>query len=366
MCGRMEIPDWHLISSVVQHVVNRSLPVTLLPLGDDDPHSLRECLTSLYRLRHVVLRFPNHKFSLLELLLRSHPFQASDPRDKIYSVLGLADDRQKLALEVDYTCTPEQLYTTSASKIVEANPSVEILNSCLHSKSLSLPSWVPDWSHWQFGSHGVMLSTGYRACGSTANQVEVDGLKLRVAGSLVDEIEYIGEPIGPHFVSLNRGIPERQAWLRKEQSEISMQLRLRGYSDEEAVNTFWRTLIGNITMYEDPAERSYKALYDALLRYGSDESHVEDEALAREFCDAARRRSRYRRLAVTKMGYIGAVPVMADRGDSVCMFQGGPLLSVIRPKGEGYTFLGHAYVHGLMHGEVLRAEWYDEQIITLV
>lgn len=48
------------------------------------------------------------------------------------------------------------------------------------------------------------------------------------------------------------------------------------------------------------------------------------------------------------------------------MFQGCSVLLVVRPEGPDFKYLGHAYVHGLMNGEVLQAEWYQKQTIPLV
>ena len=88
--------------------------------------------------------------------------------------------------------------------------------------------------------------------------------------------------------------------------------------------------------------------------------------MAREFYDAMRRRSRYRRLAVTGRGYFGAIPQTAEIGDWVCMFHGGQHLFVVRQCGQDFTYVGHAYIHGFIRGEVLRLPWYDKRVITLV
>lgn len=367
MCGKEEIEDWYIICEIVRLVFNRSLPAFLLPAFDQDPLSLRECLVSLYRLRLSTHRSGGHNLNLLALLQRLHPFRASDPRDKVYSVLGLANDRQDLGLTVDYTCTVEQLYIKTATQIIRTSSNINILLACLHIKSLVLPSWVPDWSHWEFGSYGTTLSKFYNVCGTDEDGVRVCGNQLQVAGCLIDEIEYASEAIGPNFVTLDQGLTERRAWLRKEYDEITQRLEQKGYSDEEMIGeTFWRTLIGNITLWELPATYAYQAFFNALVEYSPNDCSLEKKDMAQEFCDAVRRRSRYRRLAVTKKGYIGAVPITANQGDVVCMIHGGALLFALRPRGLDFTYLGHAYVHGLMNGEVVKAEWYKKQIITLV
>lgn len=352
------------MSDIVEIVVRRYLPTSLLPAPGEDPDSLRECLAFMSELRSSVL-YEGARMSLRQLLERFHPFRATDPRDKVYSILGLADDREDLGIAVDYACTAEQLYIRVATKILQASPVVRILYNCLDVKSLALPSWVPDWSTWQFGSRGCRLSRGYDACGSTPDELRVDGMKLHVAGCLVGEIAHVGEPIGPHYVFPDRGIAERKAWLLKERAGISGVLG-PGFSSEHINEVLWRTLIGNITVSMRPARQEYQNLYSAHLDYDGHGGSTEVAAAAREFCDAVRRRSRYRRLTVTRRGDVGAVPVTAEVGDWVSMFQGGRLLFVVRPRGPDYSYVGHAYVHGLMHGEVLKAEWYRKQTMTLV
>jgi hypothetical protein len=63
--------------------------------------------------------------SFLEFLKIFHPFQATDPRDKIYSLFGLSRNNQAANILVDYKCSVEQLYTTGATQILSSS-------SCLH------------------------------------------------------------------------------------------------------------------------------------------------------------------------------------------------------------------------------------------
>lgn len=80
---------------------------------------------------------------------------------------------------------------------------------------------------------------------------------------------------------------------------------------------------------------------------------------------------RYRKLCVTKAGYLGLCPMETRRGDAVHLLAGYRTPVVMRRKvaeggGSGggaaateleqFTFVGEAYLHGIMHGEALTPE----------
>jgi hypothetical protein len=61
-----------------------------------------------------------------------------------------------------------------------------------------------------------------------------------------------------------------------------------------------------------------------------------------------------RSIAITKRGYIGAIPQEAQLGDLVCVLFGCSVPVVLRKRiGEEYQFVGECYIHGLMDGEAL-------------
>ncbi|KAK0632706.1 heterokaryon incompatibility protein-domain-containing protein [Immersiella caudata] len=83
--------------------------------------------------------------------------RVTDPRDRLYSLLGLAGpiDREIVG-QPDYKSDPELVFTKFAKSFVEKHESLDIV--CLAAvqrgvaeeedldKALDLPSWVPDWS----------------------------------------------------------------------------------------------------------------------------------------------------------------------------------------------------------------------------
>jgi hypothetical protein len=70
------------------------------------------------------------------------------PRDKIFSVLALLyETDMSLDISPDYSREVENLYTDVATRFYVKRRSLNLLESCvLSSRTLEIPSWVPDWS----------------------------------------------------------------------------------------------------------------------------------------------------------------------------------------------------------------------------
>ncbi|RYP60659.1 hypothetical protein DL770_009948 [Monosporascus sp. CRB-9-2] len=88
--------------------------------------------------------------TLLPLLARLRWNQATNARDKVYGLLGLAKDGDTVL--VDYEITAEEAYQNVALAIMHETGSLDILAHCLKPRlsrpsKLRLPSWVPDWSY---------------------------------------------------------------------------------------------------------------------------------------------------------------------------------------------------------------------------
>ncbi len=93
---------------------------------------------------------------LLSLLEDTSTCQCSDPRDRIFALLGLVTDAGEQGLEADYHLSIDQVYTGIAAFIVQADEGqiVRVLRLAVRSPtSISRPSWVPDWA-----DEGMFLS----------------------------------------------------------------------------------------------------------------------------------------------------------------------------------------------------------------
>lgn len=86
--------------------------------------------------------------NLTYLLGISQLFTCSDPRDKVYAFLGLAEEGilSEDALRPDYTIPVTEVYRRVAEYILTTTRSLEIWSVGTTRMLCGLPTWVPDWS----------------------------------------------------------------------------------------------------------------------------------------------------------------------------------------------------------------------------
>ena len=61
----------------------------------------------------------------------------------------------------------------------------------------------------------------------------------------------------------------------------------------------------------------------------------------------------YRALSISHSGWLCLVPLASRTGDIIAIVQGAELPFIVRESGQGsYHFIGLAYVHGIMDGEI--------------
>ncbi|KAK3985787.1 heterokaryon incompatibility protein-domain-containing protein [Cladorrhinum sp. PSN332] len=83
---------------------------------------------------------------VVQLMIDSWASQVYDPRDKVFSLLGVIPGAAAEGLVADYSLTVEQVYTGFAAYALAKHRTGDILNYAGgYAKSPRLPSWVPDW-----------------------------------------------------------------------------------------------------------------------------------------------------------------------------------------------------------------------------
>ncbi|KAK2760033.1 hypothetical protein FQN54_002769 [Arachnomyces sp. PD_36] len=149
-----------------------------------------------------------HTGSLLELLMVSRAFDATDPRDKVYSTLGMAEvpteSKNQSQLEpgkdrlcIDYSASVSEVYQHAAKFIINRDRNLDIL--CILSthrdgNSGDLPTWTPDWrvplSSIPLRADMEYFKHKWGAAGFTkaSRQDQGDGDRLVVQGFPVDKV----------------------------------------------------------------------------------------------------------------------------------------------------------------------------------
>lgn len=85
-----------------------------------------------------------YRNDLLSLLARFCGQLATDPRDKIYSLLGMEEPNSDNSIRVDYTLEWTEVFRDAAIYVIRDRNDLEVLVYA-GSSVTELPSWVPNW-----------------------------------------------------------------------------------------------------------------------------------------------------------------------------------------------------------------------------
>ncbi|CZR53541.1 uncharacterized protein PAC_03420 [Phialocephala subalpina] len=126
-------------------------------------------------------------------------YQATDPRDKVFAILGLVTDDLDIEEWIDYDKTPGQVYTKIAKYILsrkEDGLALLALAGVGHARKLNgLPTWVPDWSKPPSGIPLDSFSVRYNASEGRKCDEEIlldhDLDIIRLIGAKVDTVKVV-------------------------------------------------------------------------------------------------------------------------------------------------------------------------------
>ncbi|KAJ2984495.1 hypothetical protein NUW58_g6029 [Xylaria curta] len=350
-------------------------------------------------------------FDLLQLLWDTRSLHATDPRDKVYSLLGLINQKEAGVggLTPDYSVSVEECYKRATLAIMSYTRNLDVLITEQNSKStLNLPSWVPDWGYLEkpaplqimgdrgwAGSKEVTNNPIYRrfrASGSdqyyTATAVNGDALKL--SGYVFDTIIAL-ERVMEQPKLLRLGL-SRNSWKSDWVSLIGFIDSMGTYFD---VFVRWEKLAFSRKESEYPTGEDPGTVFTMAMTTGIMDGPKTASTILKEWRWCLRwynaisilrpfiistwiynflmfligiifslytgggRTAPHcfmegsRRLARTKKGYLALVPRHSIVGDEILLLRGGSVPFVVRatPHENGYNLIGPSYVHGIMNGE---------------
>ena len=347
--------------------------------------------------------------SFADNLIRS---KATDPRDKVYSLLSMVDAAEASLINIDYSTPCAEVYAKATFAIIAANSELSVLlyiaNDTSASKALDpedrparrtgrrlpgLPSWAIDFT---FGGYPKLYNLGglwenifkhsrHRITAHATLQTDPTGLTVR--GLYLDSIAAVVQlPAKWYSGSLAGGekrhqtnimIPKINAALRV----VCSHERLDNYADSSGsachkaaplvLPTYWDWLLLVTECWtasmegEISGEGTFEVLFEAwdVLRQG-------DAARRDAWLSSLPKRGRqvhgeyflctywwdqYLDIAagngvffVTMRGFLGLGSTSMRKDDAVTFLYGSRAPAVLRANNDHHTFRGLSYVHGIM------------------
>ncbi|KAM7218390.1 hypothetical protein V8F06_006154 [Rhypophila decipiens] len=355
------------------------------------------------------------EFSLSWLLDETLGFEATDPRDMIYALLGLTTDDSRREIVLDYGVgnTPAEVYTQAMKflfKKAGTTPPVALyrvgIGFSRSGKVQGLPSWVPDWSYAiqiRFLHDEYAAGTRYAFDARVGDNHNSSVISLR--GEIFDTVQHLG----PMFSAQDGETRLDEACQLQETYDKTYTLAFihafgKGQcSNESSFNeAFIRTLLGNKSVggsdgrafssglsipqchvyFEDmenyavavlaPSElalffnsRPEKASHSHRKCYmynteTEQQAFLEFHARMEEFQSLLGSSIGGRRSCVTKQGRMAVVPPLCEEGDLVGVFvMSMPFLlrettarDTQSSGSQRYALVGCCYVDSAMEGQI--------------
>jgi hypothetical protein len=315
-------------------------------------------------------------------------WSSSDPRDKIYGLLGLAEDSVRAVITVDYQNTsPRDLSLEVAKHGVANEPMVLILHlSCNRPRAADLPSWCPNFTASPASLLLIGLGTDYHAgnrnqisrkvtsARTTPFRARLEGDILHIQGFTVSRVDKVIPPDWTKFHHTDVNIAEN-ARKSMEWDDKCFQLSQQVFTDD-ALEVHARILIGN----SPNSERCMVDQQDSLqlmrrlmaVLCGKEPWEYLQEILTQDtwatlpqYMHHVSSACSNRTFFTTLDGRIGLGPSNLETGDTVCIFCNTLTPFIIRSRARGHSeLIGEAYVHGLMYGEIFDEK--DEKDLEMI
>lgn len=352
------------------------------------------------------------QFDLLSLLQSHRCVDATDPKDKIYALLGLSAEieSQKHELIPNYVLPTEEIYAEVSRSIISKAPTLDLLGV---PRAVSSPlterisSWVTDWSVRHLGSsftskslQGDYMFNFNATPAHIPKQITFRGSSLILNGHIFDIIVQVGKVMTPfklppvsqrttsEFSISAPGAASRmlhillvlQDW--RSMNEGFSSIRPYKGTPDALLKVFCRTIYldkmpegYDLTQITQDYGRYYYRLVSLILSYIFRysvafkvlewwEARLMRHALIRagentkatSFPDMIARTVE-RRMVITKSGYLGLAPELAEPGQCIALVKGAKVPLVLRLKENAkWELIGDCYIHGIMHGEAFEVQ----------
>ena len=367
-----------------------------------------QCFTMVYMLNTyrqdtVPERVGYLGLNLLELISLYRERKCKDPRDKIYSLLGLASSGVHARLvDPDYNKSTQEVFEDATVELLQRTGGLQVLSLIFPVASpgdemKGLPSWAPNWT--AEGTHEnfrdlhvrlervVMYAASRELVHSPIKGMYKGNGQLHVQAHIIGTILTLGEAresaLGPREIAVlkswhnlaNVDANKNRAYPSSTGSE--QQIFFKNFQSVPYEDAYLLTISASVTRAIAPFQHhrlhnadEIRKVYNAWWRWIDVQN---GEALKMSDIDpdlgvSLNELGNYvndvsittsmRRFFLTneEAGLIGLAPRNAQVGDTIAVLEGGQVPFIIRgPNGDGdsktWRMVGDTYVHGIMDGE---------------
>ncbi|TGO36479.1 hypothetical protein BHYA_0123g00070 [Botrytis hyacinthi] len=362
--------------------------------------------TSFMKMRFIrEYRDGNASSSLEGLLNVFGERRCSDPRDKIYGLLGILATKEVNSIHPDYSIDIALLYGNIVVDIINEARNLDILSQLWprkwHDTGILAgkgPSWIRDWTA-ERPPHVLVDTVSERhrlfpvfsASGKSSAMVkERRKSEITLRGIFLNSLQVLGRANDVEADNDEEMAETYKEWRQLAQSETQFDQRYPSssrttiYSDAFS-QTLCMSIASELSQSNNPAsEYQYRRVSNDFQAHKSChlwwESEIEGTPRlgGKQLLNAENANSdimrfhglvyfatHMRRFFIAKEPrWIGLVPMDAQIGDQLFLLEGGKVPYILRRMEgeEEYKIIGDCYVHGIMDGE----EWNSDELQDVI
>lgn len=354
--------------------------------------------------------------SMIDLLLTSRELKATDPRDNIYALLGLAkecgrDCQHPFEVSADYTISRAEVFNDFTRKWIAHSKRTDILSAAeafgghrsYILESLATPSWAISFVDGTEHVRTLSYQALYEASGNTTASLSpysepgilsLEGVRvdypITISPELVTDITgmnlwFVLDPDADALTSLWTRIASKARYDEADLLQAYMLTLTGGFGRRNHQVTFNWDSAGNYAMVYPPEEDDLRRSRGDFARYWMAKNMSfkgiepkwrlqlqrweEDSGPAWMFGQQVRRLCHNRRLCLSRCGLLGLCPKFVESGDIIVVLNGSSVPSILRPTSQfpsglshsasraaklpKFKFVGECYLHGVMGGEAM-------------
>ncbi|KAH8656697.1 heterokaryon incompatibility protein-domain-containing protein [Tricladium varicosporioides] len=305
---------------------------------------------------------PPANLSFLDLLRLTRQFDSTDPRDRIYSLLGLhtVDNNPGSGaslIEPDYTISVEELYRKIALKIIHLSGNLNMLSGVQNQQNWisgdrTFVSWVP---RWDIAFSSTLASWDVDDVSSAAGKWSLERCTKDIPGSLIIQAIMVAE--------ITDALPVMDG---EPNLDILEHPSLKsGLHHLWGLTCLYETLTAGKNWYGSRDIKPYEHRDDLVAYIFSNPIYksqnfgsylqLAETGDSTRFMETSRNACTQRRLFHISGDRLGLGPSCAEPGDAVWVLSGSKMPLVLRKNEGHFRLIGECYIGGIMNGEAVNA-----------
>lgn len=295
---------------------------------------------------------------------------SSDPKDKVFGALGVLPPTIREEIQIDYEISVKDVYINVVDILLRTTGCLDVICEAIHfpthANNLSIPSWVPDWSHVP-ECKPISSEYPFYASGKTTHRAMIVKSKLEISAIYLGIVEDQGIALG-NLCTLSDYLMAFLHWrsmlldtfagtdtktMVRAQEDFCLMLCLHHLPPHFKSAASWLAVCYHVFSLSIQVRMPSLAIDEELKSFARKRFNMSADERLQLIKVHMGTRMMGRRFFVTREKRIGLGTGFLMRGDIIVVPLGCSTPIVLRPEGKEYRFVGDVFIDGYMRGRAI-------------